>query len=122
MRTRSRARGIATLAMALDLAFGEPPPRLHPTIWMGRGLGAGQRRRRARNPYETLLEGAVATLGVVALAASAGALVDRGLRGGGASRLLARALALKPALALRGLLTASVAVERALARGDLDHA
>jgi len=119
---RTRSRGPATLAIALDLAFGEPPPALHPTIWMGRGLAAGRASRRARGPRATAVEGALVTLGVVGLAAAAGYAVDTALRGGGRIRAVARSIALKPALALRGLLVAGVAVERALRLGQLDHA
>jgi adenosylcobinamide-phosphate synthase len=111
LTVRSSSRGVAALAVALDLIFGEPPPAVHPTVWMGRGLAAGRARRRAQRTPEMLLEGAAVTLGVVGLAALGGHLVDVTTREGGMARTLGRSVALKPTLALRGLLAASVAVE-----------
>ncbi len=110
-------------ALAADFLLGEPPNALHPTVWMGRPLGAARAwNARARpSPAPALLAGAL-TLAAGALAA--------GAAGGAAGRALARVpnvslraalggLLLKPAFSVRALLAAGGAVERALRRGDL---
>lgn len=112
-------------ALAADLVGGEPPTTLHPTVWMGRGLGRARawHDERRRGPAASLLAGA-ATLGAGVLAA--GALA------GGAERQVARlppgaraaagGLLFKPALSLRALVAAGAQVERALRRGHLHEA
>ena len=57
-------------------------------------------------------------LGTAVMAAGVGAVVDVAFAG----RPVARGLALKPALALKGLLAAAGSVERALGRDDLPGA
>lgn len=110
-------------ALAADLLAGEPPAALHPTVWMGRMIGAGQRRRRSRSPGASLAEGAVLVAAGAALAATAGLAAERVLRPLPAGmRGVARGLVLKPALSLRALLSAGAEVEGSLAAGDLPAA
>jgi adenosylcobinamide-phosphate synthase len=116
-------RGAAAAALAADLLLGEPPSRLHPTVWMGRWIGAARSRRRGRTPLASLAEGAA---GVALGAVLAAAAARRAERAAGrlprAVRALALGAALKPALSLRALLAAGAEVERELARGDLPEA
>ncbi|MGH7265866.1 MAG: cobalamin biosynthesis protein, partial [Candidatus Rokuibacteriota bacterium] len=67
---RGRPAAVA-LAVALDLAAGEPPDRWHPVAWLGRALAWAERRARGR----TVAEGAVAVLAVTAGAAAVAGLV-----------------------------------------------
>jgi adenosylcobinamide-phosphate synthase len=113
---------MATLALVVDRA-GEPPAELHPTVWMGRWIGAGRTARLSRRPAASLAEGALVvgsgllvTTIVAAMVAEALARLPRRLRP------IAEAAALKPALALRALVDAARAVERALIAGDIEHA
>ncbi len=110
-------RGAATVAMLIDAALGEPPPAWHPTVWMGRGIAAGRTRRRAASPKGAFAEGALTVLGVAAVAATAARALESIVGGP-----LVAGLALKPALALRGLLDAGKAVERSLRAGRLEEA
>jgi adenosylcobinamide-phosphate synthase len=97
------------VALLADMLLGEPPAAVHPTVWMGNCIAAGRRRLKGG------MGGAVTALGTAALAAGMGAALDLVLVG----RPVARGLALKPALALRGLLEAGEKVEEALMAGDL---
>jgi adenosylcobinamide-phosphate synthase len=99
------------LALLLDLALGEPPTALHPTVWMGRWIGAARKRRRSRAPFSSLLEGAAWVAAGAAASAGAAWAAERLLPGA------ARGALLKPALSLRALLSAGAEVERALAAG-----
>lgn len=125
----SRPRGAAALALLLD-RLGEPPPPLHPTVWMGRWIGAARASRRSRTPLASFLEGGAAVAAGAALAALAGSGAERSLRAGANGRalrtgipgLLGRAALLKPALSLRALTSAGAEVERALRAGELEEA
>src|SRR5206468_4939235 len=54
---RLRAAVIPLLALVLDLAFGEPPNRLHPVAWVGRLLALGFRTPRRAGPARLLIQG-----------------------------------------------------------------
>jgi adenosylcobinamide-phosphate synthase len=85
---------------------------------MGRCIAAGRRRLGGGTAVEAFAGGAAVALGTAAAAGLAGAIVDAAI----GDRPIARGLALKPALALRGLLEAGRVVEDALRRGDLGAA
>jgi len=110
------------LAGVFDVALGEPPTPVHPVVWMGKLIGALERRRPHGRPVAELAYG----VGIVAVtagtAAGAGFVLDRGLR-----RLPwwlalpAGAYALKTAFSLRGLVRAGCDVQQALGE-DTDAA
>jgi adenosylcobinamide-phosphate synthase len=103
------------LALALDAAFGEPPGRFHPVVWMGRDL-AWLEARAPRSCRARLAFGALVAVGHV---------VAWGLTGWLIARLLPwplRALALKPTFAGRALLEAAARVERSLRGSHLVEA
>jgi len=116
------AIAVLTLAIAIDLALGDPPNRWHPVAWMGRALAAGRRWLCRGTPAALFLGGAALTLAVMALAAGGGALVA-----GLAERIepwgwALEAVVLKSALSIRGLAAAARSVAEALSRDDLDEA
>jgi len=111
---------VLVLAIAIDIAFGDPPGRLHPVAW----IGALYARGRAwlpggAAPRFLVVAGGALTVGVVALAAGAAAAVAWATRDAGVAGVLLDALALKATLALRGLVRAAQRVARALACEDL---
>jgi adenosylcobinamide-phosphate synthase len=115
--------GGTSIALAIDALFGEPPAELHPTVWLGRWLGAGRRRRISHTPAASFIEGALLVGGATLVAAATGLAADRLItRLPRARRPLARGVALKPALALRALLGAASEVEDALRADDLRDA
>jgi len=112
-------------ALAADVVLGEPPNAWHPTVWMGRGLGAARRRHAAgrRAPARSLAAGALALgTGAVVVAAIAGAVERCTERLPRPVRALACGALLKPALSVRALLAAGGEVEAALRRDDLPEA
>lgn len=113
----------SSAALLLDLALGEPPDALHPTVWMGRWLGAARRRRRSRSPLGSLAEGAAwLAAGALWTTAAVGAAEQGASAVPRPWRSAARGVLLKPALSLRALLAAGAAVERSLEAGDLPRA
>ena len=120
------ARTAATVlaAVAADVALGEPPARLHPTVAMGRFIAAARRRRPPdESPAVALAAGgAVLALGAGAAFAVGHAAHRRLARLPGAVAAPLVGLALKPTIALRALLGAAAEVEGALRRDDLAEA
>lgn len=116
-------RGSALIALAADLAVGEPHASIHPTIAMGKWIARGRRRRRAVDPAPSLIEGIAVVLGG-ALVFGAGAELCDSLIGNLPRALgtAARGLALKPTLSVRALLEAAEGVQGALDAGDLAEA
>ena len=113
------AVGVVLLAVAIDLAFGDPPDRWHPVAWIGRALSAGRERLCDGSPTVLFVSGGALTLGVIALAALAGGLVALLGHTLGAAGVLVEAVALKSTLALRDLARAARGVSTALAAHDL---
>jgi adenosylcobinamide-phosphate synthase len=107
------------LAIAIDLALGDPPNRYHPVAWLGRLLAAGRLRLCQGSPASLLARGAVLTLGVAGIAGVAGAIVSAAASRLGLAGLLLEALALTCLLSLRGLVGAAREVAAELDRGDL---
>ncbi|AZI45145.1 cobalamin biosynthesis protein CobD (plasmid) [Deinococcus psychrotolerans] len=107
-------RRAVLLALALD-AWGEPPARLHPVVWMGNYLKWARQQWRGQTPFLQLAEGTLTwTLGAVISAAA----------GQQARRLpwWAQGVLLKPLLARRALFDAVREVHSALAHDDLPEA
>lgn len=110
------AFGVVALAGCIDVAFGEPPSAIHPVVWMGRLIGALERRRPHGRPGLESAYGVVIVV-VVAGVSAAGAVA--------LSIALARlpwwlalpigAAALKTTFSLRGLVAAGRNVQVALA-------
>jgi len=120
--TALHATLVVLLAVVLDLALGDPPNRVHPVAWMGRALAAGRRALGHGGPIALLLGGAGLTLGLMAIAAGAGAAVAALAGMLGPSGVALEAVALKSTLSLRDLARAARSVAAALERGDLDDA
>jgi len=110
---------VLLLALAIDLALGDPPNRYHPVAWLGRLLAAGERRLCHGSPALLLTGGAALTLAVAGLAGVIGAIVSALANHLGQAGLLVEALALACLLSLRGLAGAAREVAIELSRGDL---
>ncbi|HZO39550.1 MAG TPA: adenosylcobinamide-phosphate synthase CbiB [Methylomirabilota bacterium] len=110
---------VLLLALAIDLALGDPPNRYHPVAWFGRLLDAGRRRLCRGSPARLFAGGAALTVGVAALAGVGGALVSALADRLGLAGLVLQGFALSCLLSLRGLVSAAREVASELGRGDL---
>lgn len=123
MQPLVHAAGVLGLAVAIDLAAGEYPARLHPVVWMGRAISALERRAPRGGRAAPFLYGVAMALGVPAAFACAAALFVAAARAGHPALAFAvEALLLKSTFAIRALGEAAAAVAGALRRGDLDEA
>jgi adenosylcobinamide-phosphate synthase len=117
-----RAGLVILLAIALDLALGDPPNPLHPVAWIGGLLGRGRRWLCRGGSTALLVNGAALTLTVTALTAGAGIAVAGLASALGPGGLVLEAVALKSTVSVYGLVAAARSVASALERGDLDAA
>jgi len=108
-------------ALLLDAAFGEPPEHLHPTVWMGRGISAFEKRAlRLKSPEARRRAGVV-----LALALPGFVFLSTRAALNAAPRWLRWALGVvltSTTLSMRGLGEAAEAVERELHAGRLEGA
>jgi adenosylcobinamide-phosphate synthase len=113
-----RRPAVILLAVALDLAAGEPPARWHPVAWLGRAFHWAERRAPGRSVADGAAAVTLVTTSAWVIARWVGVLT----RGLGWAGIALEALALKPAFALRQLAAATAGVETALRAGDLEAA
>jgi adenosylcobinamide-phosphate synthase len=116
------AVGAVAVALAIDLAAGDPPNALHPVAWIGRLLAAGHRRLAIGPPASLLAFGALLVLGSAALASATGWWISLLAARLGPAGLVLEGLVLTTLLSLHGLVGAAREVAGALARGDLGAA
>ncbi len=115
-----RDPGSLASALIVDLLLGEPPTALHPVTAMGAWNARVRRDSPGPEPSDTLLHGTLGVLGGVALAWTAGRVLEamaaslpRGVQS------MARGAALKPTFAVRALFRAVHGVEQSLRAGDI---
>jgi adenosylcobinamide-phosphate synthase len=109
----------ALVAVALDTAFAEPRPALHPVVWTGRYLDAVAPRVPEGPPARAVATGGAAWVVGAVVAVALARLAERGARrAGGPAGAVLRGLALWPLLSSRMLLAEVAAVEAAV-RHDL---
>lgn len=113
---------VPVLALALDLLLGEPPPRVHPVVWMGRLVALGERLAPGR-AWGQLLAGFLVVTVIAFLFTGSVLLI---LMWAGTLNawlyLVVAAVCLKPAFAVRELFRAAACVKDNLANGRLEAA
>jgi adenosylcobinamide-phosphate synthase len=112
---------VVAAALILDALLGEPPERLHPTIWMGRAISAYE--RPALELERASIRRAAGVLLAAALPAAAfltGRMLLRAVPRG--TRPVLEAALISTTLSLRGLGTAARGVRSELAGGRLEEA
>jgi adenosylcobinamide-phosphate synthase len=113
---------VVVLALAVDVAAGDPPNRSHPVAWIGSILLHGRAVLAHGGRARLILAGGalvVATAGVAALAAFTVDIVAGRL---GLAGALLQALALKSLFAVRDLVEAANGVAGRLVTGDVTGA
>lgn len=119
----AHAAAVLVLALALDLAAGEYPARLHPVVWMGRVISRLEALAPAAGRWRQLAWGGAVALLVPALFGGGALLLVRLLDGAPPwVALPLEALALKATFAVRALGRAAKGVGAALAGGRLEEA
>ena len=114
---------LLALAVLLDLVAGEPPARIHPTVWIGRTVTCGGTVFHPGRAGRALLAGALVVLVITALW---GAQPDTSQlwacgKPTDLAYILVGAALLKTTFAVRMLHQAAAKVRRLLAQDDLDQ-
>lgn len=110
------------LALAIDLLFGELPAPLHPVVWMGALIRAGEKVLPARGVYRQLLGGGLLALGLPLACAGLAAATLGQLRSWPAAAFVVEVLSLTAMFAARGLGDAARQVRHALEASELGAA
>jgi adenosylcobinamide-phosphate synthase len=118
----TQALAVLLLAVALDVTLGEPPPLLHPVVWMGRTIALCEPAVIRRGRVAQLLAGATMALAVPALFGTGAWVFDRLFRGQPLLQVIVCAVLLKTTFALRALGRAAHAVRDAITQGRIDDA
>lgn len=114
---------VLLLAVAVDLAFGEPPPALHPVVWMGQTITLMTGRITPRRPALQFAWGALVTLAVIALFTVPVYFLLVYLQGlHTAAYIIAAALLLKSSFSVRELRRAALRIKTLLATDKLAEA
>lgn len=110
------------LALAIDLALGEPPSALHPVVWMGKAIALATRVAPLGSRAASLVFGAIVAIAIPVLFAVPACLLARALDPHPLANAIATALLLKPTFALRQLGAAGRSVRDALLADDVSGA
>jgi len=114
---------ILALALAIDLALGEPPHTLHPVVWMGKTISLLGRGSFGKSSLAQLIYGAVialVTVGLFTVPAYYILLYVKSLSL--AAYVILGAILLKSAFSLGQLRRAALKIKRLLSKGELDEA
>ena len=113
---------VLALAVVLDLALGELPAKLHPTVWMGRCVDFLQKLAPRDGP-RALVAGIVMALALPGMWVAAAFFAVQGLQGAHQlAYIIVGAVLLKSTFAIRMLHQAATGVRGPLADGDVVNA
>ncbi len=113
---------VLAVALAIDVALGEPPNAVHPVAWMGKLASRLVRLAPTRDPFGQLATGTLIALVVPGVFAAAAVLVVHALDAWPPVALAASVLLVKSTFAVRALGRAASAVRDALGARDLPAA
>jgi adenosylcobinamide-phosphate synthase len=114
---------IVAIALAIDIALGEPPLVIHPVVWMGKVYSFLETRKVGRQPAAQFIYGVVITLFTVGLFVVPAYFIMQYLAGLHlAAYVVVGALFLKSTFSLRELRRAALKIKRLLLKEELDAA
>ena len=114
---------ILSIALAIDLALGEPPRAIHPVVWMGKVAAFLEKGGFGQHPLAQFIYGAgiaLVTIGVFTAPAYFILLYLKGLSF--AAYVILAAVLLKFTFSLRQLRRVALQVKRLLLKEELDEA
>ncbi|MBI2832167.1 MAG: cobalamin biosynthesis protein [Chloroflexi bacterium] len=114
---------ILVLAIALDLAFGEPPNAIHPVCWMGKVASILLKVKDGSSPFSKFLWGLVIVLITIGIFTTATYFAIFYLKDiSSVAYVIVGAVLLKVSFSLRGLRQAALVIRRLLLEDKLAEA
>lgn len=113
---------VLALAVALDLAVGEPPAALHPVVWVGRVISFLERGAPRGTRAQLIYGGAIVLLGLALFTVPVWLALHYLASASTLLWLVAAVLILKPTFSLRLLFRQAQRVRGALAEGRWEEA
>lgn len=115
--------GALGLAVAIDVAFGDPPSRLHPVAWMGKVIALAERMAPQQGAVSQFAYGLLIVAALPAVAGAAAFFASQGLHAAGdVAYLLGGAVLLKSTFSVRMLGREALKVAHRLRSGELAEA
>ncbi|MFW6111212.1 MAG: cobalamin biosynthesis protein [Thermoproteota archaeon] len=112
------------LALMIDLIVGEPPDKLHPSVWMGKTIRLLKSKIKNKNPKIERLTGVLLALSTTALFVAPVylilPLIHRYL--GVVAYVIVAAILLKPTFALTGMEFYTLPIAQAVEKGRINQA
>jgi adenosylcobinamide-phosphate synthase len=115
---------ILALALIIDLAFGEPPEKVHPTVWMGRLIAFFKPKIRSKSPHIEKLTGVLLALFTITAFAIPAHLMISIVQEffGPIIYIVIATLLLKPTFAVKCMEQYTLPIACAIERGDIETA
>jgi len=114
---------ILSIALAIDLALGEPPGAIHPVVWMGKSASLLEKGGIGRPPLVQFVYGSVIALVIIGLFTAPAYFLLAYLKGVSfAAYVIVAAVLLKSTFSLRQMRRAALEVKRLLLKEKLDGA
>ncbi len=114
---------LLTLAIAIDLALGEPARFIHPVVWMGKVMSLLEKGNKGKSPIIQFIYGSGIVLFNIGLFAVPVYLILLYLKNlNFIAYIVAAAVLLKPTFSLKELRRAALKVKRCIVEDKLDEA
>lgn len=115
---------VLILALIIDLIFGDPPDRLHPTVWMGRLIAFLKRVLKGGSPKVERVKGAILCMVSIMVFTVPAWLLLIAVNSylGAIAYVILAAIALKPTFAIKGMVQYTVPIAKAMQQGKIDEA
>ncbi|MEM1726130.1 MAG: cobalamin biosynthesis protein [Candidatus Bathyarchaeia archaeon] len=115
---------ILILALIIDLILGDPPDRLHPTVWMGRLITHLKCILKGGSPEVERIKGAILCLVSIIVFTIPTCLLLIAVNSflGAIAYVILAAIALKPTFAIKGMAQYTVPIAKAIQQGRIDEA
>ncbi|MGB9854119.1 MAG: cobalamin biosynthesis protein [Candidatus Bathyarchaeales archaeon] len=115
---------ILTLALLIDFSFGEPPDKVHPTVWMGKFIAFLKPKLKSRNPKIEKIKGALLCLLTILVFAFPAYLLLTIIQQhlGLVAYIMVAAIILKPTFAVKYMEHYTLSIAKAVEEGKTSEA
>lgn len=115
---------ILFIALLIDLILGEPPNKLHPTVWMGKTISFFEKRLRGRNAKVEKVNGVLLAIIVITIFSVAAWVILHLVKSylGEIAYILVSAMLLKTTFAIKSMKKHTIPIAISVEEGNIDRA